>query len=201
VLKTWIFTGARDGNSANLTKVKQIEVKPMLELVTSWIIAGSHPQNYVMGADRTVTKSGSASGSIQAKSSETEGFGTLMQVFNAQAYRGQRLQLSGYVKTQAVDNWAGLWMRVDGQENQVLSFDNMQNRSIKGTTDWSQYNIVLDVPENSSKIAFGVLLDGSGRVWVDELKFETVTRDVQTTDVQSTNQDLPMQPQNLGFEG
>ena len=51
-----------------------------------------------------------------------------------------------YVKSNEVEKYAGLWMRVDGQQNQVLSFDNMQNRPFRETTDWKKYEVVLDVP-------------------------------------------------------
>jgi len=54
---------------------------------------------------------------------------------------------------------AGFWLRIDGKENpkQQLGFDNMNNRPVKGTTDWKLYQIVLDVPENSGLINFGAL--------------------------------------------
>ncbi|MEW6497735.1 MAG: hypothetical protein AB1589_35315 [Cyanobacteriota bacterium] len=81
----------------------------------------------------------------------------------------------------------------------MLSFDNMQNRSIKGTIDWTQYHIVLDVPENASKIAFGVLLAGVGRVWSDDLQFEVVGQDVSTTNIMTMRQ-ISEQPMNLDFE-
>ena len=37
-------------------------------------------------------------------------------------------------------SWAGLWMRVDKGKDMV-AFDNMQDRPIKGTTDWQRYYI------------------------------------------------------------
>ena len=40
-------------------------------------------------------------------------------------------------------------------------FDNMRNRPIKGSTDWTMYEIILDVPENSYSMNFGILLAGS----------------------------------------
>ena len=37
------------------------------------------------------------------------------------------------------------------------SFDNMQDRSIRGTTDWTRYDVVLNVPENAAMMKFGFL--------------------------------------------
>ncbi len=78
---------------------------------------------------------------------------------------------------------AGLWMRIDGKDNpsKPLSFDNMANRPIKGTTELKKYNIVLDIPSNSNLINFGLILSGTGEVWVNGLKYEVVDKDVPTT--------------------
>ena len=165
-----------------------------------WFPAGSNPQDYAMGADESVQRQGRASGTILAIDEDADGFGTLMQVFDAADYRGQRLRLRGYVKTDAVEDWAGLWMRVDGSAGEMLSFDNMGNRPIKGTTDWQPYDVVLDVPAESDRIAFGLLMGGTGQAWMDDLQFDVVDRSVPTTDLQTNADDGPKPSANLSFE-
>jgi hypothetical protein len=97
-------------------------------------------------------------------------------------YVGKRIRMTGNMKSKDVTNWAGFWLRVDQADSQQpLSFDNMQDRSIKGTTEWKKYEIILDVPINASKIAFGALLVGIGQIWFDNLHFEIVDKSVQTT--------------------
>ncbi|MCA9492492.1 MAG: hypothetical protein KC621_21310 [Myxococcales bacterium] len=49
----------------------------------------------------------------------------------------------------------------------MLSFDNMQERPIRGTQDWTRHEIVLDVPTGATNIAFGILVAGKGTVWID----------------------------------
>lgn len=88
-------------------------------------------------------------------------------------------------------------MRVDGPDKQVLSFDNMQDRSIRGTTGWTRYQIVLDVPDDGVNIAFGVLLGGLGQVWVSDIQFEVVSTIVPTTALVTSYPDKPV---NLNFE-
>jgi hypothetical protein len=122
-----------------------------------------------------------------------------MQTFKADTFRGKRIRLSGFVKSEEVNDWAGLWMRIDGPAKEILGFDNMQSRSIKKTTDWKKYEIVLDVPELSQEIAFGMLLSGGGQVWMDDLKFEVVDKSVATTG--SGKEAMSAKgPMNLGFE-
>ena len=145
----------------------------------SWFLAGDHPQDYAYGIDPTLTLNGKASTYLKAGVAQPAGFGTLMQDFQGIEYRGQRLRMSGYAKAQAVEQWAGLWMRVDRPNSYTL--DNMQNRPIKGTRDWEKYEIVLDVPIDSFDIAFGILLQGKGQVWLSNVQFEVVGTDVPTT--------------------
>ena len=165
----------------------------------NWILAGDRPHDYEMGVDNDVTLKINKSAYLRFKGSEPEGFGTLMQTFQASTYLGKRLRYSAYVKSEDVGDWAGLWMRVDGLEKGTsLTFDNMQNRPIKGTTDWQRYEIVLNVPQDSTNIAFGVLLEGSGQVWLSDIQFAEVADDVPVTDLSKS---FPDQPGNLDFAG
>jgi hypothetical protein len=166
-----------------------------------WVKAGSHPTEYEVGVDSSTYHGGRASGYVKAITKDLHGFGTLMQTAAPGQYLGKRVRLSAYVKAEMVTDWAGLWLRVDGpaegNQPKTLAFDNMQGRPIKGTTDWTRVEIVLDVPVEAKAIAFGILLSRDGRVWLDDLKFEVVPTSVPVTGrgVQTTNG-----PSNLDFE-
>jgi len=162
-----------------------------------WILAGNDRDNYLTGIDRDVLYLGHPCAYLRGKPSATKGFGTLMQQFSASQYLGKRIRLSASVKSEEVSDWAGVWMRVD-QGMTTVAFDNMQNRPIKGTTGWKDYAVVLDVPANSTVIAFGVLLAKDGTVWLSNVKFETVGTDVPTTSMIPTV--VPAGPTNLGFD-
>ena len=86
-----------------------------------------------------------------------------MQEFNAGRYAGKRVRLRASVKAEEVAHWAGLWMRVD-KGSAMVSFDNTMDRPIKGTTTWQNYEVILDVPQDATGIAFGILLNKSGSV-------------------------------------
>jgi hypothetical protein len=156
-------------------------------------MAGSKPDNYTTGIDANVPYQGHASAFLKAKPSATEGFGTLMQSFSASQYAGQRVRLRASVKSEAVNDWAGLWMRVD-QGAGTVAFDNMQSRPIKGTLGWQDYSVVLDVPQNSTMISFGILLSKGGAVWISNVRFEAVGADVPTTN------SVANAPTNLDFD-
>lgn len=167
------------------------------ELPAGWIKAGSHPAEYDMGVDRAIRRVGKVSAFVKGTADQFHGFGTLMQMAAPGEYCGKRVRLSAYVKSEKVQTgWAGLWFRVDGAKpGELLGFDNMQQRPIKGTIDWKRVEIVLDVPENAVALAFGILLNGDGQVWMDDLKFEIVNPDVPVTGGASSGP-----PRNLNFE-
>jgi erythromycin esterase len=148
---------------------------------SGWEVGGTCRRDYGIGTDSAVLHSGHASGYISSIADGISGFGTLMQTAEADEYQGQRVRMSAYVKTEGVEGWAGLWLRVDGPKG-VINIDNMQDRPIQGDTDWTQYEIVLDVPEDSINIAFGILVEGTGQAWVDDLQFEVVGQDVPTAE-------------------
>jgi len=106
---------------------------------SGWYAAGSNPSEYEMGIDNSIFQNGQACAYIKSKSPKENQFGTLMQTISAENYLGKRLMLSGYIKSEDVKVWSGMWMRIDGENNRQLGFDNMQDRAIKGTTDWKKY--------------------------------------------------------------
>jgi hypothetical protein len=162
---------------------------------------GGNTQDYDVGLDRKTAHAEGASAYIKAKTAAPESFGTIVQSFSAEKYLGQRVRMTAFVKADKITDWAGLWMRVDGEgkDEVALSFDNMQSRPIKGTSDWKKYEIVLDIPGNSRNITFGILLSGPGQAWLDDFAFETVGKDVPVTSL-PRGASAP-EPKNLDFEG
>src|SRR5262245_28090253 len=99
-------------------------------------------KGYECGTDHTVSHSGKGSGFVRS-TKDADGLGTYTQSIAADKYRGKKVQLSAYLKTQDVKDWAGMWMRIDGEKKTGLSFDNMSDRPLIGNTDWTKYEIVL----------------------------------------------------------
>jgi len=48
--------------------------------------------------------------------------------------------LSGFIQTKNVQQFSGLWIRMDSASDEILQFDNMNNRPIIGTNEWSRYS-------------------------------------------------------------
>jgi beta-lactamase regulating signal transducer with metallopeptidase domain/cephalosporin hydroxylase len=170
-----------------------------------WWKNGSAPAAYDVGIDSTQPYKKPVSvyvKSLDPKASEGK-FGGMMQMCNAESFRGKRLKFTGYVKTRDVVGTANLWFRVDGENEQLLAFDNMQDRPIKGTTDWKEYSVVLNVPETATALAYGIFISGAGMAWLNDVQMIEVGSDVKSTNIAdlstSPQNKLPDAPQNLDF--
>jgi hypothetical protein len=174
----WSPTGIYT-HAADLVSLDQLTSTCGGELLSGWFAAADQVCDYEMGVDRMVAHGGQASGYVKSKTFDPTSPGTLMQVFRADNYRGRRLCMSGYVKTKAVQGRATLHIRTDGLGRQVLRFD---ERLLLSTADWERCEVCLDVPENSINVVFGVALEGTGQVWVDDLEFQVGDKDVPATE-------------------
>jgi C-terminal processing protease CtpA/Prc len=131
-----------------------------------WFVPKDNP-GYSFAIDSTIKQSGKYALRITCKGAE-KSYAVCSNGVPAR-YSGKMITLKGYIKTEEVnDGWAGLWLRIDG-EGTPLQFDNMEDRGVKGTSDWKEYNIKLKYPEGAKQIVFGVLTTGSGKVWIDNL--------------------------------
>jgi hypothetical protein len=175
---------------------------PLPAALTGWFVAGSHPDHYEVGVGEPEDPARRVA-SFRSKP-QPLGFGTLMQMFQAGSYRSTRQMLTARIRSADVEEWAGLWMRVDGEHGALLSFDNMQTRPITGTTDWTEYRVVLDVPADAVHVALGVLMEGAGAVWIDGVQLREVGEDVPTTGAGARSRtdpghEYPAGPVNLDF--
>jgi hypothetical protein len=154
-----------------------------------WYISGSNPRDYETGVD-DAHHNGHGVAYLRSIAQTPKGFATLMQDFRANRYLGTRVRLRADIKTDQVGDRAFLWMRVDkaaGDTSRILAFDNMDGRVLKGTTDWQDCQIVLDVAPDATNINFGVTLRGPGNVSISNISLELVGQDVPVTGEPITN--------------
>ena len=153
------------------------------QVPTGWQAVTDGSGEYTVSADvaRRDGGQGFAGATIKANTASPRGSAMLAQSVRADAYRGKRVRLSGYLKTIGVnEGTAVLFMRVDG-EGTVQSSDFMENRPLMLTTDWARQEIVLDIPRNAVGFTYGFMLGGSGQAWLDDVQLDVVGDDVPTT--------------------
>lgn len=168
--------------------------------IKGWFLAGNDRNSYVIGVEKDPYRNEKV-GYIKftkTKKTKKDGFGTIMQTFIPKDFLGKKVRLVSYIRSKDVNKWAGMWMRVNDRSGKVLSFDNMQNRPIEGTTQWRRYEIILNVPAKSKYLSYGVLLQGTGTVWLDNFRF-FIAEDSESTTGSSRAINLT-KPTNTSFE-
>jgi C-terminal processing protease CtpA/Prc len=103
------------------------------------------------------------------------GFGNVMQTIDAKPYRGKRIRFRGAVRVEGEEATGLLWMRVDLPRQQTGFFDNMQDRPIHAGP-WRYYEISGDVDEDAEDVNIGMMLQGSGVTWLDDVTIEIVPK-------------------------
>jgi C-terminal processing protease CtpA/Prc len=132
------------------------------------------PDKWSMGPAGTVAldsmtvHGGSRSVRLQRTASSESDFSVLTLDLPADR-AGKEIELRGWLKSEKVAGWFGLWLRLDGPGG-VLGFDNMQKRGLKGTSDWTEYSITLPLDPDTRKVVFGALCIDAGTVWADDLQ-------------------------------
>jgi len=172
---------------------------PNLRLPHGWSLSGTQARDYSVGIDDTNPEHAATIQAIE-KDGPYVGFATLMQSIQAQAFHGKRLCLSAELRVQDAPGAATLWMRMDDDTGKTVAFDNMEKRSVDGvltgTTNWTQREVVLDVPETANSIHYGFYLRGAGQCWAKGFALDTVTREVAVTSKGKGYLDAPT---NLSF--
>lgn len=112
--------------------------------------------------------------SLRIRRHGTEVFGMSDQRLRVRPeWVGKTVRLSGFLRTQGASGEGGaliLSMR-DGYDNVVVS-QHMDDRRVRGDSEWAEYAVDLKVPSNTWWIQVAVLLEGPGTLWADDLRLE-----------------------------
>lgn len=161
---------------------------------------------YQAGIDHKVVHTGHASLFLKSDSGDARGYSARQRI-RADLFRGKRIRLSGWVKSDKAPQGGALWLRID-MENGDYVLDSMLELSGR---DWARVQLVAEVPPDAAGISFGLRMLGAGQIWCDDLTFDTVPLNTPTTTIErrkdktATNVAVeysksPLKPGNLNFE-
>lgn len=186
---------------AKATKpVQETWHRPLSAIPRGWWSDGSQGKGRV-GIDQEITLEGEKVACIEHSDCPAHAEVWLWNDIDASGYIGKRVKLTAYLKSEAVTGTATIGLRMKSANNGCAGLDEMDNRPIKGTTDWTKCETVMDVPPDTVHIRIGARLQGSGIMWVGGLSFEEVGGDVPVTDnyAMGCRGVWPNQPLNLDF--
>lgn len=170
---------------------QRVDVDPITK--ESWMLRGAKPEHYK--GDVLESKDlGRVSAYLESRR-RTRSFATFMMRIDATSLRGKRIRLSADVSSTEIRGrvrnglrfrpaWGGMWMRVD-RGDEVIAFDNMAGRGLRGTTEPRRRSVVLDVAEDATTISYGLILGGHGEVKASDVRLEIVGEGVPVTDLET----------------
>jgi erythromycin esterase len=101
------------------------------------------------------------------------GFADLRQTILAENYQNTHIRLSADIKTDGIEQQAGLYLRVIDPA-MTKSPEERQQVTFEGARDWTRSEIQVEVPPESMDILFGISLTGKGQVWVTNVQLESI---------------------------
>jgi C-terminal processing protease CtpA/Prc len=134
--------------------------------------------DYNLSIDSTTKHSGKYSVLIQPSETRNPNtFGCVVSKIPA-VYEGKEIELRAWMKLNDVkERPIGLILRIDGASS-TLKVDNMVQKNIQGTSDWTMYAVKLPFPEDARTINFGAMLFGTGQIWVDDFELLIDGKDI-----------------------
>jgi C-terminal processing protease CtpA/Prc len=99
----------------------------------------------------------------------------IYQIIDAIPYRGKKVRISAMARMESKNNLSlgQLWtIGRSTKENVTISKYLDENPVV--TETWKNYEIIIDVPEETNELRFGILLQGIGKLWVDNFKIDVI---------------------------
>ena len=141
-------------------------------LPSGWFVSAPS-RGYSVSLDSIHVKSGKYSICIEITEDSDQGVAISFELpYN---YEGKKLLLSGYVKTENVNIYAGLLIISPG-----VAVARNEQKEIFGTTDWTKYEVTLDLnPQITTRIFIRGGLIGKGKLWIDDLNLTIDGKDIR----------------------
>lgn len=128
---------------------------------------------YVVQISSENAKEGKQCAVITLNGTPGQGFGNMMQSFDAKPYRGKKMRFRAAVRFESGGGFgqAQLWMRVDRAGGGQGFFNNMGDRPIR-SENWAFYDVTGVIDSDAESINIGMLMVGGGKAWIDAASFQ-----------------------------
>ena len=141
-----------------------------------WTVQHAGPVSYTFTLDTTKPRSGERS--LKVENIGPEPFGTIYQSVDATPYRGRKIRLAAWIRTEgAAGNryGAGAGLNLHAMKGGYpVVYAMMRKDAIQGTTDWARYEVSLSVPGEADRIEVGLNLFGPGIAWLDDVALDVM---------------------------
>lgn len=137
-----------------------------------------------IGVDGQKSVAGHQAYTVRCNNPVLPSYGGARNTIRTAQFRGKRVRVSAWLMASGISGVptpqysgvageGGLWIGVGSQKGGTR-MDRMQNRTIKGTTDWEYRDFVVDVPDDNNQMFIGYWMQGKGQLWVRDFNIEEV---------------------------
>lgn len=164
---------------------------------TGWAFSGILEGRFRIESDTAVRHGGAASLRLEPDRRNRGGGALLQQAIRAEAYRGKRVRVRSWVRTEDVARAtmsSSVYAAVDGSITSVRSYTNGIDAPIAGTSDWTLVERIVEVPANAEYMTVTFAFTQSmatvtsagitpprpagGILWIDDVSIEVVGAEV-----------------------
>ena len=146
-----------------------------------WGMSGGGRQAYAVQPDAEVQRNGHPTLRLEPVP-EPPRYGTWMRVVDATPYRGKRIRVSAFTRTEGATGRVDFWARVQAPHTNADGLGlGGEVLGLAPTESWQRREIVLDVAAEGASIQYGVGLAGPGKIWLDTPTLEIVGPEVPVT--------------------
>jgi erythromycin esterase len=132
---------------------------------TGWYLGGTA---FEYAIDTSTAVDGAQSLRITSQTGNAAQDGYAYDALTAGPAAGNVFHLSGYIRAQAVNGSANLWVNAFDAYGDFLAYKD--SPSISGTKGWQPYDLLFQVPTGAATVEFGVQLTGTA--WFDNLSID-----------------------------
>ena len=138
------------------------------EAVDGWFLAGSGREEYSFGRDTAMPHEGHASVAMAPRGLPSGRMGTLVREWDAAPWRGKRVRVSAWVRTEGVTTVGDFSANAAaGGPPADEPTPGSVSRRLAPSCDFAPYFVELVVPPDANVVRLGVGVAGPGKIWVE----------------------------------
>jgi len=140
-----------------------------------WHLSTHTPAKVLLTNDPSEPRNGHATARIESHVAN-ESAALVRFERNVEEYRGKTIRLRAMIKSLNVTAGAGIFAKT-GHFDAQRRFTETATKAalpVRGTKNWMNYTVTLNVPSDADWIEHGIRFDGTGTIWIDDIALEVV---------------------------
>jgi len=161
------------------------------------------PQNnlktgYKIQIDSTIKRSGKYSLLIEKSDTSVLSYYDGLKYVLPAKYVGSSIEIKFYLRLENVKNYIDFPFWIEDEAGTTMQFKNLVANKVTGTKGWQQFSLKLKLLEGASKICIFPLLNGAGKLWVDDIRMLIDGKDISQAKIKPGYNSDTQKPVNYG---